>query len=209
MAIRIVLAHSFDIIVQGLRAEMAAFPALSLQDVVHTGDELRSAVERGCDAVVTGLYMPGFNGIEAVRGLCRDFPSLRVAILTAYPQYSRQAKKLEIPGYILKSESAPRIAHAIYIVASGGSYYSADAEGAHQVQRPMPRPDILSARELEVLRLVARGSRNAEIAQDLGITTRTVEFHKQNIKERLALETSADLIRYAYENDLLSASGLP
>jgi len=208
MAIRIVLAHSFDIIVQGLRAEMAAFPALSLQDVVHTGDELRAALERGCDAVVTGLYMPGFNGIESVRGLCRDFPSLRVAILTAYPQYSRQAKKLEIPGYILKSESAPRIAHAIYIVASGGSYYSADVEGADQL-RPMPKPDILSARELEVLRLVARGSRNAEIAQHLGITTRTVEFHKQNIKERLQLETSADLIRYAYEHDLLPASGLP
>lgn len=201
MTIRIVLAHSFDIIVQGLRAEMAAFPGLLLQDVVHTGEQLRASVARGCDAVVTGLYMPGFNGIESVKMLCREFPSLRLAILTAYPQYSRQARKLEIPGYILKSESASRIAHAIYVVASGGSYYSAESDAP--AARPEPKPDILSARELEVLRAVARGSRNAEIAQDLGITTRTVEFHKQNIKGRLELETSADLIRYAYENNLL------
>ncbi len=99
----------------------------------------------------------------------------------------------------MKSESAERIAHAIHVVATGGSYYSPQGpvEG-----NPPPKPDVLSARELEVLAGVAKGQRNAEIAQSLGITTRTVEFHKQNIKERLDLETSADLIRYAYENSL-------
>lgn len=201
MGIRIVLAHSYDIVVQGLRAEMAAFPGLSLAEVVHTGPDLRLALDRGCDAAVTGLFMPGFNGLEAVRSLARDFPAVRIAILTAYPQYARQARKLEIPGYILKSESAGRIAHAIHIVAGGGSYYSAQDDSAPE-GAPAPKPDVLSAREVEVLTAVARGQKNAEIARDLGITTRTVEFHRQNIKERLSLETSADLIRYAYENAL-------
>lgn len=199
MSIRIVLAHSYDIIVQGLRAELAAFPGISLAEVVHSGPQLRAALERGSDAVVTGLFMPGFQGLDSVRDLGRDYPRLRIAILTAYPQYLKQARKLEIPGYILKSESAERIAHAIQVVATGGSYYSPQSpvEG-----NPPPKPDVLSARELEVLAGVAKGQRNAEIAQSLGITTRTVEFHKQNIKERLDLETSADLIRYAYENSL-------
>lgn len=200
MAIRIVLAHSYDIIVQGLRSELAAFPGITLAEVVHSGPELRAALQRGCDAAVTGLFMPGFKGIESIQELCRDFPQVRIAVLTAYPQYAKLARKLEVPGYILKSESAERIAHAIAVVARGGSYYSPDGEPSGT--NPAPKPDVLSARELEVLSAVARGQKNAEIAQSLGITTRTVEFHKQNIKERLDLETSADLIRYAYENSL-------
>lgn len=198
---RVVLAHSFDIVVQGLRKEMAAFPGLDLRAVVHSGAELEKALRDGCDLLVTGLFMPGFEGLDAVAELATGNPRVKIIVLTAYPQYSRAARKLGIPGYVLKSESASRIAHAIHVVAKGGTYYS---EEPPTVRAPTPKPDVLSPRELEVLLAVARGCRNAEIARGLGITTRTVEFHKQNIKERLDLETSADLIRYVYEHALAS-----
>ena len=199
---RIVLAHSYDIVTQGLRAELASFSSLKLAKVVHDASGLRGALLDGMDLAVTGLFMPGFHGIASIEELCRDFPGLRIVVLTAYPQYYKQARKLGVSGYVLKSENATRIARAILDVAQGGTYYSPECENAIVSEGQIPRPDVLSEREVQVIRAVAEGKKNAEIARALEITTRTVEFHKQKIKEKLGLETSADLIRYVYENRL-------
>lgn len=200
---RIVLAHSFDLVVKGLRSALEGFPELRLSRVVHNRADLEAALQEGCDLVVTGLYMPGLDGLAGVESLVRSFPGVRFAILTAYPQYHKQAKKAGIPGYIMKSESASRIAQALSLLASGGSYYTPDlSRNAEAPGRPSPPPDLLSGRELEVLLAVAEGRKNADIGRSLAITTRTVEFHKAKIKEKLRLETSADLIRYVYENRL-------
>lgn len=200
---RVVLAHSFDIVVKGLRQALEAFPSLRLTAVVHSGPDLEKAVAAGCDLAVTGLFMPGFDGLPAVERLAAGFKTVRFSILTAYPQYLNQARKAGIPGYILKSESTDKIAHGLFLVAQGKTYYSPVPESERtEPDRPTPPPDLLTNREREVLLAVAAGQKNAQIGRNLEITTRTVEFHKAKIKEKLRLETSADLIRYVFENRL-------
>jgi two-component system response regulator NreC len=161
------------------------------------------------DVVLLDVVMPGESGIEAVPKLLHESPETKVLVLSMQddPNYVREAFAAGASGYVLKEAADAEVVGAIGQVAGGGSYVhpvlgarmvAADAEA-----RAAAAADPLSTREREVLKLLALGHTNQEIAKQLYISVRTAETHRAHIMRKLGLETRAALVRYAIQHGLL------
>jgi DNA-binding NarL/FixJ family response regulator len=159
------------------------------------------------DLVLLDLTMPGKPGLQAMPGLLREDPDLKVLILSMEddPRYVREAFAAGARGYLLKEAVANEVVGAIREVAGGGRYVHPEL-GARLIDtepsREGPRADPLSDREREVLTLLALGHTNHEIAKQLFISVRTAEAHRAHIMKKLGLATRAELVRYAIANGL-------
>ena len=209
---QIALGHRYAIIQDGLRLNISKFSTkLRVVLAVSSAEELFKALPSlSTDLIVVGLDLPGYEGAAILQHLQGKFPDRRVAVLTAKEASYRECMKHDPAGFIMKRESAARIVRAIETIVDGTFYATpgvAEASRSSEAARgPSPAGEpgaVLSAREREMLLLVAEGLRNADIAERLGIRLRTVEFHKTNLKRKLQAKTSGELIRYAYEQKLL------
>jgi two-component system response regulator NreC len=169
----------------------------------------REARLRTPDVVLLDVTMPGQSGIEALPAIQKAAPEAKVLVLSMQddPSYVREAFAAGAMGYVLKEAADQEVVAAVREVASGGRYVhpslgarlaTADAEA-----RARREEDPLSDREREVLRLLALGHTNQEIAQTLYISVRTAETHRAHIMRKLRLSTRAELVRHALENGLL------
>jgi DNA-binding NarL/FixJ family response regulator len=191
----------------GLKSLVSAQPDM---EVVGEADNGRAALAKAHelrpDVVVMDISMPELNGIQAterMKGCCRE---TKVLVLTAYDEvcYLRQLLEAGASGYVLKKAAAEDLVKAIRVVAAGGVYLDPTLAGkvvSGYVGRKKLRGALqgveLSGREEEVLRLVAWGYTNKEVAGYLNISVKTVETHKTNLMEKLDLGGRSDIVRYA------------
>jgi len=218
--IRIFLADDHAVVREGLRSLIEAQPGLSVVGEAADGQEAwQSACDLTPDVLVLDLSMPGVGGAEAAERIARECPSVRVLALTMHEErgYVSRLLRAGASGYLLKRTASSELVRAIRTVATGGTYVDPSLAGAlladnsHRPTRAAggdgaSRLGELTARETEVLRLVARGHSNKEIAAALEISVKTVETHKANAMTKLGLKTRAAVVRFAMDEGWLSDS---
>ena len=162
------------------------------------------------DVILLDIVMPGESGIEALPQLLKEAPETRVLVLSMQddPRYVREAFAAGASGYVLKEAVDEEVVSAVREIASGGRYVH-PALGARMIaaeaeERAAAEADPLSDREREILRLLALGHTNQEIARQLYISVRTAESHRAHIMQKLRLSTRAELVRYALLHGLLA-----
>ena len=209
--IRVVLVDDHAVVRSGLRLLLDAEDGV---EVVGEAGNAKDAVFRvralKPDVILLDLVMPGESGIEVLPKLLKESPETSVLVLSMQddPSYVREAFAAGASGYVLKEAADEEVVSAVREIASGGRYVH-PALGARLVvaeaaERAAADADPLSDREREVLRLLALGHTNHEIAQKLYISVRTAESHRAHIMQKLRLSTRAELVRYALSQGLLA-----
>ena len=209
--ITVVLVDDHAVVRSGLRLLLDAQDDI---DVVGEAGNAKDAVFRARalkpDVILLDIVMPGENGIEALPKLLKEAPGTRVLVLSMQddPSYVREAFAAGASGYVLKEAVDEEVVSAVREIASGGSYVH-PALGARMIaaeaeERAAAEADPLSEREREILRLLALGHTNQEIARQLYISVRTAESHRAHIMQKLRLSTRAELVRYALLHGLLA-----
>lgn len=213
--IRVLLVDDHPLVIDGIQARLEDEGAI---DVVGRGGNGQEAIALSQklqpDVVLMDISMPVMNGLEATRILSEDLPNIRVLILSMHDnrEYMVQLIQAGAKGYILKDVSAAEMVKAVETVYQGGTYFSASASQTlfsnfdQPAAREGRKETQLTQREQTVLKLLAEGHNNKEIARVLGISVRTVETHRQNIKSKLDIHTAAGLTRYAIEHNLVQLS---
>lgn len=211
--IRVLLVDDHPLVIDGIQARLEDEGTIEVVGRGGNGQEaitLCKALQP--DVVLMDISMPVMNGLEATRILSRDAPEIRVLILSMHDnrEYMVQLIQAGAKGYILKDVSAAEMVKAVETVYHGGTYFSASASQTLFSHFEQPGNEAtespLTQRELTVLTLLAEGHNNKEIARMLGISVRTVETHRQNIKAKLDIHTAAGLTRYAIEHALVQLS---
>lgn len=190
---------------RGLRLMLEQVPEFEV--VAEMGDAreaLSAAEEAGAGVLVLDLNMPGepLQVLAEAGGLC---PELAVIVLTMEqdPQFARRALDAGAKGYVLKRAAGEELVEAIRAVATGRTYLSRGLQAALAKPAEGGGPGDLSARETEVLALIARGHTNAEIAAELGLSVRTIETHRTRIQQKLSTSSRHELVRYALDHELI------
>jgi DNA-binding NarL/FixJ family response regulator len=205
--IRVLVVDDHPVVREGLMAVLEDTKDVQVVGEAGSAEEALTLVERSrADVVLLDLELPGMNGVDAIPRFSASAAHPRVIVLTAYDTEERVLASLKAgaAGYVLKGAPASEIAQAIRAVAGGGSYLTprVAARVVAQVNAPK-RSTMLSARERQVLRLVARGRSNKQIARDLAITERTVKFHMTSIFNKLGADNRAQAIAIAAQRGLL------
>lgn len=215
--IRILLADDHAIVCEGFRSLLASEPGM---EVIAEADNGRTAVEfaqnKQPDLVVMDISMPDLNGIEATRRIMRDSPSIRIIALSMHndKRYITEMLKAGARGYLLKKGAFQELVAAIRVVMEGRIYLSPDITGivVEDYLKNVPENDssirsLLTERELEILQLVAEGKSMKEIAYLLELSVKTVSNHRQNIMEKLKIDSLASLVKYAIREGFSSLDG--
>jgi two-component system, NarL family, response regulator NreC len=157
--------------------------------------------------LVLDLNMPGGSSLEAIPRLRESSPDVAIVVLTMQddPAFARQALQAGALGFVLKEAAEEELLQAIRSAAAGDTYLNPRLGAKIAAQPPAPAglPDDLSEREVEVLRMVALGHTNAEIAARMYLSPRTVEAHRAHVQQKLRIGTRAELVRYALDHRLL------
>lgn len=205
--IRIVVVDDHPVVREGLVASLEDDPEFQVVGAAGSAEEALSLVTaQRPDIILLDLELPGLNGLEAIPALAAAYPASRILILTAYDTDERVlgAIRAGAKGYLLKGASLDEIARAIRAVHAGESYLEPRiATKVLAELGPRKRPAGLSHREREVLRLVAGGRSNKQIAHELSITERTVKFHVTSILNKLGAENRAQAVAVAARRGLL------
>jgi two-component system, NarL family, response regulator NreC len=213
MSTRVLIVDDHAVVRAGLTLLVDA--ADDLEAVGEAGsarDALFEARTVKPDVVLLDVMMPEQGGIEIVPQLLHEHPEAKVLILSMQddPRYVREAFEAGASGYVLKEAADTELVAAIREVASGGRYVhpelGARLVSAGTAERRRAEEDPLSDREREVLRLLALGHTNQEIAKELYISVRTAETHRAHIMQKLRLSSRAELVRYALAEGMLESS---
>lgn len=213
MAVRILIADDHGVLRAGLRALLSGEPDFAVVGEAATGQEALSlAAELRPDVALIDLSMPSPRGLEVTRQLTADLPETRVLILTVHEDAGllREAIRAGAAGYIVKRAVESELVNAIRAVHRGDLYvhpamtrFLVEDGGGRRSQRQPGASAMLTPRETDVLRLIASGYTNRQIAEELQLSVRTVETHRANIMGKLGLRTRAELVRWATENRLV------
>lgn len=215
-SLRIFLADDHTVMREGLKSLVNAQADM---DVIGEADNGRLTLQRvrelQPDVIILDISMPDLNGIQVTERLKRLGHKVTVLVLTAHDDngYLRQLLEVGASGYVLKKAAAEELINAIRVVAAGGVYLdpllAGKVVGGYLNNRRLggrPQNNDLSEREVEVLRLVAWGYTNKEVASYLRISVKTVETHKANIMQKLDLKSRVEMVRYALRQGWLRAT---
>jgi two-component system response regulator NreC len=210
MSIRVVLVDDHAILRSGLRRVLDAEPDIEVVGEAESADRaVFEALANKPDVVVMDLVMPGKSGIEGMPAVLQAVPDVKLLVLSMQddPRYVREAFEAGAAGYVLKEAADTEVVGALRAVAAGERYVhptlGARLVAAEAEERKRAEADPLSEREREVLRLLALGHTNQEIAKMLYISVRTAETPRAHIMQKLRLSSRAELVRYALENGLI------
>ncbi|MDB5777003.1 MAG: response regulator transcription factor [Herbaspirillum sp.] len=198
--VRILLVDDHPLVRDGLRARLETVPHFAVVGEADRAEQaLQHAAALDIDLVLMDINLSGTNGIELTGSFHSLYPEVAVLILSMHDkaEYVRQAVQAGARGYVLKDAPATDIIDAIDTVMSGGMYYSAG------LSTGLAPAALLTPRETDILKRIATGKSNKHIARDLGLSFRTVETHRLNIKRKLGIEGQADLIRFALEQTMV------
>jgi two-component system response regulator NreC len=204
--IRVVIADDHAIVRRGLRQVLDAEPGFEL---VAEADDIDGAKRyvRGHhpDVLVLDLNLPGGLSLGDIPTIRAESPGTQIVVLTMQdePAYAREALSAGALGYVLKEAAETELVEAIRRAAAGDTYLNPRLGARVAAEPPPGPPDGLSERELEVLRMVALGHTNSEIADSLYLSIRTVETHRAHIQQKLRLGSRAELVRYALDHGLI------
>ncbi len=212
--IRVVLVDDHGLFRAGIKALLRDIPGT---EVVGEADDGQAALDvvRALrpDIVIMDISMKRMSGLEAVRHLRREIADVRVLMLSMFSEadYVLEAMRAGAVGYLVKDAATQELAVALAAVMRGETYVSPAisrhlVDGAIQRRSSAsPETNPLTARQLQILKLIAEGNATKEIAHDLGLSVKTVEAHRAQIMERLAIRDVAGLVRYAIRIGLVSA----
>ena len=218
--VRIVLAEDHTILREGLRALLTADPNFEIIGEAADGRAAVRFVEKQIpDLILMDLSMPRMTGMDAIREIKKRYPQTKIIALTVHKteEYLRTTLQAGADGYVLKDATHDELMMAIQSVLKGKTYLSPGVSGkviegyleGKESQMPTSTLELLSQREREVLKLIAEGYKNKEIATDLCISLKTVEKHRANLMKKLDLHNAATLTAYAIEQGLVEKSNWP
>jgi DNA-binding NarL/FixJ family response regulator len=210
---RVLIAEDHKILREGLRALLASEINIEVAAEVANGiDALHACVEQRPDVVLMDLSMPGSNGTEAIRNIKRRFPEIHVIVLTAHKvdEYVHAALDAGAGAYVLKEDSHRELFAAIRSVQGGRVFLSPGicggvVRGYLHGGKPLAHSPLerLTHREREVIKLVAEGYRNREIAQVMCLSAKTVEKHRANLMKKLSLHNATAVTAFAFAHGLI------
>jgi two-component system, NarL family, response regulator NreC len=205
--VTVVLADDHAVVRKGLRLLVDAEDGLRVvAEAGNVPDALRMARAHRPEVLVLDLNMPGGSSLEAIPSIREQAPTTAIVVLTMQddPSFARQA----LQAGVLKEAADDELLEAIKLAAAGETYLNPrlGARLAAQPTQPAGPPDDLSERELEVLKLIALGHTNAEVAGQLYLSVRTIESHRAHIQQKTRLASRAELVRYALDHGLIDAS---
>ena len=205
MTTRILVVDDHPLMREGLRELLRPVPEF---EVVAEAESIAGALqaldERDVDVVVLDLTLGGEDGVDLLKRIAQDRPAVRVLILSMHDEmlYAEQLLQRGAHGYLMKHESATVLIDALRTVARGEVFLSA-AVGPRLLGKPVASRDPgaplagLTKREFEVLRAIGQGLGTRDIAAQLGMSAKTVDSHRRNVREKLGLHSPTDLVRYA------------
>ncbi len=197
---KVLLVDDHPLVREGLRARLSGVAGIEVVGEAGDAAQAFEQVDRlRPDLVLMDVGMKQVNGIELTTRLRERHPTLRVLMLSMYdnPEYVHRALAAGARGYVLKEAPSEEIVAAILAVAQGRNFLGSGL--AATAGRPDESRPLLSARETEILRCLADGLASRQIAETLGMSVRTVETHRHNIRRKLGLAGQAELIKYAVE----------
>lgn len=206
-ATTIVLADDHTVVRNALRMLLDAEEGFEVVAEAGDADTAKRYVLGHKPAVlVLDLNMPGRPSLEAIPEIRAASPATQIVVLTMQnePAFARKALQAGVKGYVLKEAADTELVQAVRSAAAGQTYLQPSL-GARLAAEPEAPADDLSEREREVLRLIALGHTNAEIAEQLFLSIRTVESHRAHIQQKLGLSGRSELVRYALERHLIEA----
>ena len=207
---KVLIADDHEIVRRGLKQILAeAFPNLQVGEAGDARQALEAARHQTWDIVLLDINMPGRSGLEVLSELKKEQPHLPIVVLSAFPEedFALRSFKLGASGYVSKQSASDELLVAVQKAMSGGRYVTAAL--AEKLASnlagtaPVNAHDDLSARELEVLRLVAIGKTLKEIAADLALSEKTVGTYRRRISDKMGLTTNVELTRYALQHHLV------
>lgn len=219
--IRVLLADDHNVVREGLRLILESAPDIQVVGEVENGRQaVQMAKKLQPDVVVMDVVMPTLNGVEATRQLLKESPTSKVLVLSSYSDDDRVQQLIEAgaTGYLIKQTAANDLLAAIREAHKGNAYFSPNISkrlleqcreqlsGGGTVKR---KGSKLTSREAEVLQLIAEGYANKQIADELSISIKTVEKHRQQVMHKLNLHEVASLTRYAVAQGIIEASPPP
>ena len=211
MTIRILIADDHAVVAEGLKHLIEAQQDLQVVAIVGDGREaVRIAKESQPHVVLMDLSMPELNGADATRAIVENDPKCRVIVLSMYAEreYVRRALKSGAAGYVVKRSAAKEVVDAIRAVHAGQRYLSPRVADAviedYAADEKADLLERLSAREREVLQLLAEGRTGAEIAARLSLSQKTVETYRARLVEKLGIRDVAGLVKFAIQRGLVS-----
>jgi two-component system, NarL family, response regulator NreC len=206
--IKIVIADDHAILRSGLRVLLDAEDDMHV--VAEAGDvpgALRYVRAHRPSVLILDLNMPGEPSLPAIPTVAEASPDTKVVVLTMQndPAFAREALRGGAVGYVLKEAADAELVEAVRMAAQGRTYLHPELGARLAAEPPKPKgpPDDLTEREVGVLRLIALGHTNNEIAGQLFLSVRTIESHRAHIQQKLRLSTRAELVRYALDHRLL------
>ena len=207
LPVRIILADDHELVLFGIKALLSQIPGVNVVAEARDGSALVAAVDSlQPDIVMTDLSMPGMDGLAAMADLHARHPQVRLVVLSANEQVAlvKRAVACGACGYLTKDASPLELAQAIRSVMDKGSYFSGLI--ARQLLQPAEptAEDELTARQIEILCLLAKGLASKQIAYKLGLSSKTVDVHRSRMMERLGVHDIAGLTRYAIRKNLIA-----
>jgi DNA-binding NarL/FixJ family response regulator len=204
---KIILAEDHVLVREGIKKIIEAFPGLEVVGEVGDGPELMKLLKRlPVDMVVLDISMPSLPGIEATREIRQAYPTVKVLILTMHKkkEYLHNAMAAGVDGYLLKEDAPKELLNAIEKIRQGMIYVSpllasdlADLYMQGQRLGEAEEDEPLSAREIEIIKMIAEGKSSKEIAEILFLSFRTIQNHRAKIMKKLNLKKNTDLVKYA------------
>ena len=208
--IKIVVADDHVVVRRGLRLLLDAADDFEVvAEAGNVADARRYVRAHRAAVLVLDLNMPGDDSLEAIPEIIAETPGTAVVVLTMQSDtgFARSALRAGAKGYVLKEAADDELVQAVRAAAGGETYLNPrlGARLAAEPPEPSGPPDDLTEREVEILRLIALGHTNGEIASELYLSVRTVESHRAHIQQKLRRTTRAELVRYALDNGLVGS----
>jgi DNA-binding NarL/FixJ family response regulator len=216
-SLRILIADDHDLVRRGIRGLLQSYPGWSICAEAKTGREaVAKAEELKPDIAILDINMPNLNGLEATRKIRLVSPRTEVLILSMHcsDQLTREVVDAGARGYILKSDSSQDLAIAIETLANHKPFFTPDAtevilrgfnSGGSVAEGPELIRDQLTAREREIIQLLAEGRSAKEVATALSIKVKTAETHRSNLMRKLDIHSTSELVLYAVRNQIIEA----
>lgn len=202
----IVLADDHTVVRSALRMLLEAEPGFEVVAEAGTADDaVRYVRGHRPDVLILDLNMPGRPSLEAIPEISEISPDTSVVILTMRnePAFARQALRLGVRGYVLKEAADAELVQAVRSAAAGETYLQPSLGARLAADNGAGKGGPLSDRETEIIRLIALGHTNSEVAEQLFLSIRTVESHRANVQSKLRLSGRSELVRYALDQGLI------